>query len=161
MDGYTFLYKNYVVCMLKLMGPKLLIAVLVLTLSGANSDLASMCAAYCMSSAPVHHHMESQPGPTSVSHHFHSHHHAANCAECPPESANSLNQKSDCASLVQIEALKKGSFSLDAPGKVAQFHVAGTFAEGLSLASNRERPFVFAASHAIRSSNSASAPLRI
>jgi hypothetical protein len=146
--------------MLKLMGFKLLIAVLVLTLSGANSDLASMCAAYCMSSAP-HHHMESQPGPASVSHHFHSHHHAPNCAECPPDSANSLNQKADCAGLVQIEALKQGSFSLDAPSKVAQFDVASTSAEGASLAVERERSSVFDASRAIRSSNPASVPLRI
>jgi hypothetical protein len=142
------------------MGFKLLIAVLVLTLSGANSDLASMCAAYCMSSAP-HHLMESQPGPTSVTHHFRSHHHAANCAECPPESANSLNEQSDCASLVQIEALKESSFSLDAPSKVAQFYVAGTSAEGLSLAIDRDRSSVFDASRAIRSSNPASVPLRI
>jgi len=142
------------------MGPKLLIAVLVLALSGANSDLASMCAAYCMSSAP-HHHIESQPGPTSVTHHFHPHHHAANCAECPPDSANSLNEKSDCARLDQIEALKQGSFALDAPSKVAQFDVAGTSAAGLSLAIDRERSLVFCASHAIRSSNPASVPLRI
>jgi len=146
--------------MLKLMGFKLLIAVLVLTLSGANSDLASMCAAYCMSSAP-HHHMESQPGPASVSHHFHSHHHTANCNECPPESANSLSGKADCANLVQIEALKEGSFSLDAPSKVAQFDVAGTSAEGLSLTIDGERSLVLCASHAIRSSNPASVSLRI
>jgi hypothetical protein len=153
------LYKKYLVCILKLMGFKLLIAVLVLALSGANSDLASMCAAYCMSSAP-HHHMESQPGP-SISHHFHSHHHAANCAECPPESANSLNHKADCASLVQIDALKEGSFSLDAPSKVAQFYVAGTSAKGPSLAIDGERSSVFCASHTLRSSNPASVPLRI
>src|SRR5580765_1625374 len=113
LDGYTFLYKNYLVCILKLMGFKLLIAVLVLTLSVANFVLASMCAAYCLSSGP-HHHMESQSSPTVGGHHFHSHHHAANCAECPPDSANSLNQKVDCANLVQIEALKESSFSLDA-----------------------------------------------
>jgi hypothetical protein len=152
------LYKNYLVCMLKLMGFKLLIAVLVLTLSGANSDLATMCAAYCMSSAH-HHHMESQRGP-SISHHFHSHH-AADCAECPPDSANSLNMKADCASLVQTEALKEGSFSLDAPSKVAQFDVAGASAEGLSLAIDRDRSLVFCASRAIRSSNPASVSLRI
>ena len=154
------MYQNYLVCILKLMGFKLLIAVLVLTLSGANSDLASMCAAYCMSSAP-HHHMESQPGATSVSHHFHSHHHVANCAECPPDSANSLNMKADCASLVQMEALKEGSFSLDAPSKVAQFDVAGASAEGLSLAIDGERSLVFCTSHALRSSNPASVSLRI
>ena len=154
------MYKNYLVCILKLMGFKLLIAVLVLALSGANSDLAAMCAAYCMFSAP-HLYMESQPGQTSVSHHFHSHHHTANCTECPPDSANSLSRKADCANLVQIEALKEGSFSFEAPSKVAQFHVAGTSTEGLSLASDRERPLLLCASHAIRSSNPASVPLRI
>src|ERR1700738_4508279 len=96
LDENTFLYKNYTcVYAQELMGPKLLIAILVLALSGANSDLASMCAAYCMSSASLHHHMESQQGSTSASHHFHSYHNAANCAECPPDSANSLNEKDD------------------------------------------------------------------
>jgi len=142
------------------MGFKLLIAVLVLTLSGANSDLASMCAAYCLSSGP-HHHMESQSSPTVGGHHFHSHHHAANCAECPPDSANSLNQKVDCANLVQIEALKESSFSLDAPSKVTHFRVAGTSAAGLSLTTVRERSLVFCAFNAIRSSNPAAVPLRI
>lgn len=149
------------------MRPKLLIALLVLTLSGANSGLASMCAVYCMPSASagstvVHRHeMESQSGPTSISHHMHAHHRGSECAECPPKSGNRLNQKADCASLVQIQALKEGSFSFDAPNKVAQIDVAATPAEALSLASDRERSLVFDTSPTIRSSNSASVPLRI
>jgi hypothetical protein len=145
----------------KLMGTKLLIAVLALTLSGANSDLGSMCAASCMSSAPVHHHVESQPGPIIINHHVHAHHKGTECGECPPKSGNGLNQKADCTSLVQIEALREGSFSLEAPSKVAQFNVAGTSAGSPSLAGDRERSLVFCASHAIRSSNPGSVPLRI
>ena len=149
------------------MGPKLLIAVLVLTLSGANSSLASMCAAYCMSSAAVgsaavhHHQMESQPAPTSISHHIHAHHKDAECAECPPKSGNSLNQKADCTSLVQIEALKEGSFSLDAPSGVAHVAVADTPADALGLAGSGERSLLFDASQTIRSFNTPPVPLRI
>jgi hypothetical protein len=141
------------------MGSKLLIAVVALTLSGTNSDFASMCAAYCMSSASVHHHMDSRPGPVTISHHIH--HNGAECAECPPRSANSLNQKADCTSLVQIEALKEGSFSLEAPSKVAPFNVAGTSVGGPSLASDRGPSLVICTSHAIRNSNPASVRLRI
>lgn len=148
------------------MRPKLVIAIVVLALSGTNSCVASMCAAYCMSSAfvgsaAVHHQMVSQPSPTSISHHIHAHHNGAECADCPPKSGNRLNQKADCASLVQIQALKEGSFSLDAPNKVAQIDVAATPAEALPLASDRERSLVFDTSPTIRSSNPASVPLRI
>ncbi len=149
------------------MRPKLVIAVLVLALSGANSALASMCAAYCLSSssvgsAAVHHHqMESQPGPASISQHMHAHHKGAECAECPPKSGNNLSQKADCATLVQIQALKEGSFSLDAPKGVAQFDVADTSADALALAGVSERSMPFDASHAIRNSNPPLVPLRI
>ena len=150
-----------------LMRPKLVSAILVLALSGANSGAASMCAAFCMSSASVgsaavpHHQMESQPNPASISHHIHARHHGADCAECPPKSGNSLNQKSDCASLLQVQALKEGSFSLDAPSGVAQFDVADTPADALALAGGGERSMPFDASHTIRNSNPASVPLRI
>lgn len=150
-----------------LMRSRLVIGILVLAVSGANSGAASMCAAYCMSSEAVgsavfhHHQMESQPGPTSISHHIHAHHKRAECAECPPKSANSLNQKADCASLVQIQALKEGSFSLDAPGGVAQFDVADTTAYTLGLPCDGERSLFFDASRTIKSSSSASVPLRI
>lgn len=150
-----------------LMRPKLVIAILVLALSGANSGAASICAAYCMSSASVgratvyHHQMESQPGPASIICHIHARHHGADCAECPPRSGNSLNQKSDCASLVQVQTLKEGSFSLDAPSGVARFDVADTPADAVALAGGDERSVLFDAFHAIRNSNSASVPLRI
>jgi hypothetical protein len=145
----------------ELMGPKLLIAILVLALSGANSDLASMCAAYCMSSASAHHHMESQQGSTSVIHHSHSYRHTADCAECPPDSANSLNQKADCASLDEIQALKQGSFSFDSPRGVAHVHVVGMPTRALALASDGERFSPGNALNKIRSFNPVSAPLRI
>jgi hypothetical protein len=146
---------------------KLLIAVLVLTLSGANAGVASMCAAYCMSSesvgsAAIHHHqMASQPSPTSASHHFHSHHHASNCAECPADSANSLNEKSDCSSLVQIQALKEGSFSFDAPSGAAHVAVADTPADTLGLTGSGVRSLLFDASQTIRSFNTPPVPIRI
>ena len=150
-----------------LMRPKLAVAILVLALSGANSGAASICAAYCVSSAAggsaaVHHHqMASQPSPTSVSHHFHSHHHASNCAECPADSANSLNEKTDCSSLVQIQALKEGSFSFDAPSGAAHVAVADTPADTLGLAGSGEGSLLFDASQTIRSFNTPPVPLRI
>ena len=146
---------------------KLVIAILVLALSGANSGAAAICAAYCMSSAAagsavVHHHqMESQPAPTSISHHIHAHHKGAECAECPPTSGNTFNQKADCASWVQFQALKEGSFSLDAPSGVAEFEVADTPAYTLGLTCDGEHSLVFDASRTIRSSSSPSVPLRI
>jgi hypothetical protein len=151
------------------MRPKLVIAILVLALSGANSGAASICAVYCMSSAAAgsaaghHHQMESQPAPASISHHVHAHHQGAECAECPSKSKsrNSLNQKADCASMVQVQALKEGSFSLDAPSGAAQFDIARTPAYTLGLASDGKRSLVFDASRTIRSSSSASVPLRI
>jgi len=150
-----------------LMRPKLVVAILVLALSGADSGAASMCAVYCMSSAAggsaaVHlHQMASQPSPLSVSHHFHSHYHAANCAECPPDSANSLNEKADCASFAEIQALKEASFSFDAPRGVAHVHVVGMPARALALASDGERFLPVNARNKIRSFNPVSAPLRI
>ncbi|HXN51229.1 MAG TPA: hypothetical protein VN943_04770 [Candidatus Acidoferrum sp.] len=144
-----------------LMRPKLVIAILVLALSADNSGVASMCAAYCMSSVSVHHHMESQPGSTSISDHIHAHHKGAECTECPPKSGNSLNQKADCASLVQVQALKEGFFSLDAPSGAAQVHVADSPGYTLGSACDGERSLAFYASRTIRNSNSASVPLRI
>jgi hypothetical protein len=125
--------------------------------------VASMCAAYCMSSASVgsaaahHHPMDSQPSPTSISHHIHAHHKDAECAECPPTSGNTLNQKADCTNWVQIQALKEASFSLDAPSGAAQFDVADT----LGLACDGQHALVFDPSRTIRSSSSPSVPLRI
>jgi hypothetical protein len=146
---------------------KLLIAVLALTLSGANAGVASMCAAYCMStgsvgSAAVHHRqMDSQPSPTGISHHNHTRHHDADCAECPPTSGNNLSPKADCSSLVQIQALKEGSFSFDAPGGAAHVAVADTPADALGLAGSGERSLLFDASQTIRSFNTPPVPLRI
>jgi len=150
-----------------LMRSKLLIAILVLALAGVNSGAATLCAAYCMSAATVgsavahHHQMESQPGPTSIGHHIHGLHHSANCAECANNSRNSLHQKADCASWVQIQALKEGTFSLDAPSGVPQFDAADTPAYAIAIAHDGEHSLVLGASRTIRSSSSASVPLRI
>jgi hypothetical protein len=146
---------------------KVVIAILVLALSGANSGAASMCAAYCMSSASagsaaVHHHpMESQPNPASISHHIHAHHKGADCAECPPKSGSSVNQKADCASLLQVQALKEGSFSFEPSSGAAHLDVAHTPADTLELAGGGERSIPSNASHEIGNTNPASVPLRI
>jgi hypothetical protein len=149
------------------MGPRLLIAVLVLALSGANSDLASMCAAYCMSSssvgsAAVHHHqMDSQPGPTSISHPIHSHDKDAECAECPPTSGNGVKQKGDCESLAQMQALKEGLFNLDASSGLIQFDATQTPARAAGLTWSAERSLVFDASRTTRTFPPPLVPLRI
>jgi hypothetical protein len=149
------------------MRPKLLIAALVLTLAGADSGATAICAASCVSSelagsAVAHYHrMESQPGPASASHHFHSQHHQANCAECPPDTGNSLNQKADCSRLVQIQALKEGSISFAAPSGVAPIDAVDMPVRALALASDDERFSPVEAPNKIRSFDSASAPLRI
>jgi hypothetical protein len=150
-----------------LMRSKLIIAILVLALSGANSGAASMCAVFCTSSASVgsavahHHQMESQPGPASISRHIHGLHHSANCAECPLKSGNSLNQKADCTSLVQLQMLKEASFSLDAPSGVPQFDADDTPRYALGLACDGETSLVSDAPRTIRTFSSASVPLRI
>lgn len=146
------------------MGIRILVAVLVVTLSGANSALASMCAAYCMSSATAgtaaahSHQTDSQQNPAGVSHHVHQ---GLECVECPPKSGNRLNQKADCASLVQIQTLKQGSFNLDVPRGVAQFDAADTPVHAVRLPGNGERPLAFDASRTSRSFPSSSLPLRI
>lgn len=112
-------------------------------------------------SAAVHQQMDSQPSPTSISHHIHAHHNGAECAECPPKSGNSLNQKADCANFVQIQALKESSFSLDAPHRVTQIDSVDAPNANLPLAANRERSLVFDTSQTLKRSNPASVPLRI
>jgi len=146
------------------MGIRLLVAVLVVTLSGANSGLASMCAAYCMSSAiagtaAAHSHQtESQQNPANVSRHVHQ---GPECAECPPNSGNRLNQKADCASLIQIQTLKQGSFNLEVPRGVAQFDAADAPIQAVGLRENGERSLAFDTSRSIRSFPPPSLPLRI
>jgi len=138
------------------MRPRILIAVLALTLSGINSSTISMCAAYCMSSASV--------GSAAVHHHqvgSHSHRHTPNCAECPPDTGNGLNEKADCSSSVQLQALKEGSLSFGAPSGLAHIHAADMPAGALALASDDERFSPVKVPNKIRSFNSASAPLRI
>jgi hypothetical protein len=63
--------------------------------------------------------------------------------------------------LAEIQALKEGSFSLDAPNEVAQFDVADSPADALGLTCDAERSLVFDVSRAIGSSSFASVPLRI
>jgi hypothetical protein len=149
------------------MRPKLLIAVLALMLSGINCDAASICANRCMSSgsaesAVVHHHqMESQAVATNIQHHIHTRTHAAGCTECPPEVGNNLNRSADCQVLPQIEAIREASFSFDAPSGVAQVDVPHAPADALALADNGGPSFLCDIGHTIRSSDTASVPLRI
>ena len=146
------------------MRQKLVPVALVLMLSAANSPVALMCAAYCSGSAGgalAHHQMESEQTPATTSHHTHAHHHAANCAECPPESRNSLNQSADCASLVQMQALKEGTFSFEAPTGLPHVDVSNAPARALALASDGERFSLFDAPKIVRNSSPVSVPLRI
>jgi len=148
------------------MGPKVLVAVLVVALSGVNSGLASLCAAYCSSSASTasagaHSHQTKSPGSASTSQNIHAHHNGAECTECPPISGNSLKQKADCASLDQMQTLKEDTFNLDAPRGLAVFDAADTLVHAVGILWDGERSFVFDASRTIRSFPSPSLPLRI
>lgn len=152
-----------------LMRTRLQASMLVLLLSGANSGAPAICAAYCMSSASavggrVHHHQtgsNSQPSPKTISRYTHSHHRGAPCAECPSASEYALNEKGDCASLVQIQALKESAFSLDVPNRVVQIDFVDAPNADLSVACDREPCLVFDTSQIVRSSDPPSLPLRI
>src|SRR5260370_10262289 len=136
---------------------RLLISVLVVLLSGADSGAALICTAFCASSAPVgsagfhHHQMDSKPGTTNASQH--AHHHGVPCAECPPKSDNSLNPNSDCSNLARIQALTESMFSLNTPSAAAQVLAIST-ADGPTLPSYRSNSVVFGTSPPIKTSNS-------
>jgi hypothetical protein len=147
-----------------LMDTRLLVWVLVLVLSGADPGAVLICAATCISSAPVadtavhHHEMESRPTATHKSQH--AHHHGAPCVECPGKAGNSLNQKSDCDSRSEIQALKESAFSLDAPIGAAHVRFKRTPADGLALGSDWRQSF-FGDSLTGKSSGPPLLPLRI
>ena len=149
-----------------LMGSKLLVAVLVVALSGSDSGLASLCAAYCSSSASaasaaIHpHQMKSQVGSASTSQNIHAHHNGAECAECRPISGNNLKQKPDCTSLDQMQTLKEDTFNLDTPSGVTHFEAADTAVHAVGLPGKGEHSFAFHSSRSIRSIPSSSLPLR-
>jgi hypothetical protein len=148
-----------------LMGTKLLISVLVLLLSGADPGAVLMCAASCISSAPVAsivvhpHEKESRPTATHTSQP--AHHHGAACVECPAKAGNGLKQKSDCDSRSEIQALQESAFSLDAPGAAAHVRFQSTSADSLALGSDCQQSFLFGDSLARRSSGRPLLPLRI
>lgn len=148
-----------------LMATKLLISVLVLLLSGADPGAVLMCAASCISSAPVagtvvhRHEMESQPTATHTSQR--AHHHGARCVECPAKAGNSLQQKSDCDSRSEIQALKESAFSLDAPIRAADVRFKRTPANSFDLGSDCQQSLLFGDSLAGRSSGPPLLPLRI
>jgi hypothetical protein len=148
-----------------LMDTKLLVWVLVLLLSGADPGAVLICAASCISSAPVagtvvhHHEMESQPTATHKSQH--AHHHGAPCVACAGEAGNSLKQKPDCDSRSEIQALKESAFSLDAPIGAAHVLFKRTPADSLALGSDGQQPFRFGDSLTGRSAGPPLLPLRI
>ena len=151
------------------MRPKPLITVLALMLSGINCDAASMCANRCMSSASAanasavahHHQMESQPAATKIDHHLHTRTHAAYCTECPSALGNMLNRAADCAGLLQIQAIKEASFSFHAPREGAHVDIPHTPADALALADDGGPSLLCDICPTIRSSDTASLPLRI
>jgi hypothetical protein len=148
-----------------LMDTRPLVWVLVLLLSGADPGAVLICAASCISSAPVagtvdqDHATESQPSATHTSQH--AHHHGATCVECPGKAGNSLKQKSDCDSLSEIQALKESAFALDAPLGAAQVLFKRTPADSLALGSDGQQGFLLGDSLTGRSSRPPLLPLRI
>jgi hypothetical protein len=148
-----------------LMGTKLLISVLVLLLSGADPGGVSMCAASCISSAPVAgtvvHQQEMASQPTATHTSQHARHHGAPCVACPGKAGNSLKQKSDCDSRSEIQALKESAFSLDRPIGTGHVLFKRTPADSLALGSDCQQSFLFADSLAGRSSGPPLLPLRI
>src|ERR1700678_1245367 len=145
------------------MRPRLLISVLVLALSAVNSDGALMCVAYCESSASMRnaasHHHQMEPGTSGVR--AHAHHRGTPCLECPGKSGSSLSQNPGCTSLLEIQAVKEGSFTLRANNGVHPV-ADDRLAVRLAPAFEEERSSFFgAASPPLKSSSSASLPLRI
>lgn len=150
-----------------MMGPRLLIAVLALVLSGTNGEAASICAAYCSSSGSVgsdavhHHAIESQSSATNIGRHIHSRDHAAKCADCQPDLGNNVNSSADCAGFVQTQAIKEASSSFDAPSALGHVDVGETSAHAVALADDSQPSWLFDTSPRIRSSNTAAVLLRI
>jgi len=147
-----------------LMRLRLLISVLVLLLSGADSAAALICNEFCASSAPVgsaglHHHQRDSKSVTSNAS-PHAHHHGVPCAECPPKSGHSLNRNFDCSNLAGIQALTESSFSLNTPSAGVQV-LAIDAANGPTLPVCHSQSVSFGTSPPIKSSNPSSAPLRI
>jgi hypothetical protein len=147
-----------------LMRVRLVVSVLVLLLSGADSGAALFCASSCTSSthmkgtASRHREMESQPNATHASQS--APHHGTPCADCPPATGNNLNQRSDCNSLFKIQALTESSLSLNAPTGVARA-LANRPADGFALGSDGQQYFLFGAFSTTRDSAPPSLPLRI
>ncbi len=135
-----------------LMSTKLLISVLVLLLSGADSGAVLSCAVSCMSSAPVAAAVVHYEMPTAAHASQHAHHHGAPCGECPRKAGNSLNQKPDCNRLSEIQALKESAFFLDARTGVACALFERPSADSLALGSDGQQYFLFADSATSRSS---------
>jgi len=142
------------------MRQKVLISVLVMSLSGANALAGAMCASYCAYSksaktqAAHHHHDGMQPSNKNS----HVHGRGMRCPECPSTSGFSLN--SGCGKLVQDQAIKEGSASQDKSGGSAPSYVVTLSPDAPQPIDNPERQLRLDTSGSSRSS-SPSAPLRI
>jgi hypothetical protein len=151
------------------MQTRLLVSILVLVLSGADSGAALMCAAYCMSSVSVGtsvvHRRQMDPQASSAanaSHDSHTRQHEANCADCPPKSGSRLNLKTDCDSFIQVQTLQEGSLCQDTPSRNTQVDVTGPPTDALNLAGDGGGHLVlFEISETSRSSDTPPIPLRI
>lgn len=135
-----------------LMGNRLLISVLVLLLSGADSGAVLSCAASCMSSAPLAAAVAHYEMPTASHSSQHVHHHGAPCSQCPPKAGNSLNQDSDCNSLSEIRALKESGFFLDGRSLVVCARFDRPSADSLLSGSDCQQSFLFGDAPTSRSS---------
>src|SRR5258708_30208185 len=101
-------------------------AILALASLATNFCPASLCAFHCLASTgngPAHHHgmnrmareMSAQRDLESVGHKATNRHEDSNCEECATKLADTFRPAAECSSLVQMDALKESSFSLDPP----------------------------------------------
>jgi hypothetical protein len=117
-------------------------AILALASLATNFCPASLCAFHCLASTgngPAHHHhqmnriareMISPRGRESVSHPATNRNQDSNCAECAAKLEDTFRPAAECSSLLQIDALKESSFSLDPPDGAAHFALAQLRAYG-------------------------------
>jgi hypothetical protein len=146
-------------------------AILALASLATNFCPASLCAFHCLASTgngPAHHQHQmtrmareviSQRGLESVSYTTTNRHQDSNCTECVTKSEDTFRPAAECSSLVQMDALKESSFSLDPPAAVAHFALAQLGAHG--SASLRAGEPISAVSQMVRSFIIAPISLRI
>ena len=138
-----------------LMRLRLLVPVLVLLLSGADSGAAVICAASCASS--------SRGSAPSQRHNYSEHNvrgHGKMCAECPAKSENGVNSASDCSGVAGVQGLTESGFSLVASRQIDQALIASASRSPV-LVCYRPQFALFGTSPTIKSRSASSIPLRI